>query len=105
MVEVNELLKDAQMQVKAFSGGRLKTAKLYTELLSNLTDSKSKVNLQQLLKDARVVETDKHTKADLMKMVKVNYNHFQNRDRVNQLMVESGLDVASFKPLSEVVVP
>lgn len=103
MVEVNELLKDAQMQVKAFSGGRLKTAKLYTELLSNLTDSK--VNLQQLLKDARVVETDKHTKADLMKMVKVNYNHFQNRDRVNQLMVESGLDVASFKPLSEVVVP
>lgn len=103
MVEVNELLRDAQMQVKAFSGGRLKTAKLYTELLSNLTDSK--VNLQQLLKDARVVETDKHTKADLMKMVKVNYNHFQNRDRVNQLMVESGLDVASFKPLSEVVVP
>ena len=67
--------------------------------------SYSKVNLQQLLKDARRVETDKHTKADLMKMIRVNYNHFQNRDVVNQLMAEYGLDDASFKPLSEVVVP
>jgi hypothetical protein len=50
------------------------------------------------LKDARVIETDKHTKADLMKMVKVNYNHFQNRDRVNQLTVESCVDIASFNP-------
>ncbi len=61
--------------------------------------------LQQFLKDARVVETNKHTKADLMKMVKVNYNHFQNRDRVNQLMIESCIDIAFFNPLSEVAMP
>ncbi|MBO0488537.1 hypothetical protein [Vagococcus fluvialis] len=103
MVEVNELLMDGQLQVNTFSGGRLKTSKLYTDLLSN--SSYSKVNLQELLKDARRVETDKHTKADLMKMIRVNYNHFQNRDVVNQLMAEYGLDDASFKPLSEVVVP
>lgn len=30
MVEVNELLMDGQLQVNTFSGGRLKTSKLYT---------------------------------------------------------------------------
>lgn len=101
MVEVNELLKDAQMQVVAFKGGRLKTAKLYHKLLSDVLDSK--VNLQLLLQKARVVETDPDTKADLLKMVKVNYNHFKNKEKVNQLMSETGLDVVRLKPLSEVV--
>ena len=40
-----------------------------------------------------------------MKMVKVNYNHFQNRDRINQLMAESCVDIASVNPLYEVVMP
>ncbi|WP_311873783.1 hypothetical protein [Vagococcus fluvialis] len=57
------------------------------------------------MKNERVVETDKHTESGLMKMVKVNYFHFQNRDWGNQLMVESCVDIASFSPLSEVVIP
>lgn len=52
MVEVNELLMDGQLQVNTFSGGRLKTSKLYTDLLSNNRDVVNQLMAEYDLDDA-----------------------------------------------------
>ncbi|WP_314065730.1 hypothetical protein [uncultured Vagococcus sp.] len=100
-VNVKRLLSDAQLQVSEFKGGRLKTAALYIQLLKDV--KKSSVEPDVLLAMASNVQTDPDTKADLLKMVMVNYSHFKNKVQVDSLMKKYNLDSSELKPLTTIL--
>lgn len=100
-VDANRLLSDAQLQVSEFKAGRLKTATLYIQLLKDVKESS--VELDVLLAKASKVQVDPDTKADLLKMVMVNYSHFKDKVQVDSLMKKYNLDSSELKPLTTIL--
>ena len=107
MVELKELLEDAEAQIKYFDGHspeRYKTSVIYKRVLGQVDQTKKYVTVDELLNIAEKVECHHHTKADLLKMVKINYNHIKNYDSYQNLLKEFGINKEDLKPLAEVMV-
>lgn len=97
MVKLADLVELSKKQLQTLKDGRLKTAKLYSAVLSQF--SEDYVSLDNLNSVGNRMECDKFTKNDLMKMLRVNYYHTKNKKEVNNLMERYGVHDYDFKPL------